>query len=50
VQIMTENKRKSELKTWNLINLKVNPAIDKNDLALPELEKGWDSVDKPLQP
>jgi outer membrane lipoprotein-sorting protein len=48
VQIMTENKQKVQLKTWNLLNLKINPALNANDLTLPALEKGWDSVEKPL--
>ncbi len=48
VQIMTENKPKTELKTWTLLNLKVNPTLDKRDLALPALEAGWQSTEKKL--
>jgi outer membrane lipoprotein-sorting protein len=47
IRIATQNK--SEIKTVDLLNLKVNPAIDPKDLELPQLEKGWDSMDRPLK-
>lgn len=48
VRLVTVNKHETESKTWDLLNLKVNPQLSARDLTLPQLEKGWDSIDKPL--
>lgn len=50
VRIGTENKKKSEYKTTDLLNLQVNPTIKPEDLSLPALPPGWTTVDKPLTP
>jgi outer membrane lipoprotein-sorting protein len=47
VRIFTKDK--STEKTVDLLNLGVNSSINPKELALPPLEKGWDSLDKPLK-
>jgi outer membrane lipoprotein-sorting protein len=48
VRVATQSK--TEYKVTDLLNLKVNPALNPNDLALPPLDKGWKPVDRPLPP
>jgi outer membrane lipoprotein-sorting protein len=50
VRIATENKKRSEYKTTDLLNLKVKPVIKPEDITLPPLPPGWTTVDKPLAP
>jgi outer membrane lipoprotein-sorting protein len=50
VQMLTEDKGQTELKTWDLLNLKVNPNIAPADLTLPPLPEGWKTIDVPLKP
>jgi hypothetical protein len=47
-QVMTVNKRQTEIKTWTLPNLKLNAAVKDGDLTLPPLPPKWRSEDKPL--
>jgi hypothetical protein len=47
-QVMTMNKRQTEVKTWTLPNLVLNAPVNDGDLVLPPLPPGWKSIEKPL--
>ncbi len=44
----TFNKKQTEYKTTDLINLTVNPEIKPADVSLPALKPDWTTIDKPI--
>jgi len=47
-RMATENKKHTEIKTTDLLNLVFNPTIKPEDLQLPPLPEKWTTIDKPL--
>jgi outer membrane lipoprotein-sorting protein len=50
VRMATDNKKHTEFKTTDLLNLQLNPVIKPEEITLPALPPEWTTMDKPIEP